>query len=306
MQAKIIDTAQNSTRFLPELERMGVRTVLRYYNHSNSRTLPEKCLTREEAQTLSAHGFGIGVVFQQYGRDISNFTAAAGRKNAKRALYLASQRIGQPSDSGIYFAVDHDFHTKADIETIAGFFAAINDIFAEHRAGGGETYHIGCYASGRICHYLLERNLARFFWLPRALGWSDSREFHASGAWHLFQNRIDLTDGSFSYDTNLFNPAMDEFGAFILGRGGSRAAPAPRENAAIHRPLFDARRYVIARSGLTLRGGPGSEYAPLEILPYGTEVIILGSHGEWTLVDIEGDGRADGFCHNAFLAPGAF
>ena len=60
-------------------------------------------------------------------------------------------------------------------------------------------------------------------------------------------------------------------------------------------------RRVIARHGLHLRGGPGTEFPALRLLPYGTQVSVLRREGQWALVDMLGDSAADGFVFSSFL-----
>lgn len=60
---------------------------------------------------------------------------------------------------------------------------------------------------------------------------------------------------------------------------------------------------VIARRGLQLREGPGTEHDIIDTLPSGRIVTVVSMSGEWCQVDVEGDGLADGYCHSGFLAP---
>jgi hypothetical protein len=66
-----------------------------------------------------------------------------------------------------------------------------------------------------------------------------------------------------------------------------------------------SRARVIARSGLRLRAGPGENFDVLKSLPFNTLVQPVGSAPGWTLVDLEGDGRADGYVSAGFLADAA-
>jgi hypothetical protein len=77
------------------------------------------------------------------------------------------------------------------------------------------------------------------------------------------------------------------------------AAPAPAATTAEVRP--GSRATVIARDGLKLRGGPSQDFPSLRTLPSGTMVHVLGREGLWALVDLEGDGQADGFMNAPFL-----
>lgn len=58
---------------------------------------------------------------------------------------------------------------------------------------------------------------------------------------------------------------------------------------------------VTARSGLRLRAGPGTGFDVLRVLPFDTQVAILREEEKWRGVDLQGDGRVDGFVHGAFL-----
>ena len=58
---------------------------------------------------------------------------------------------------------------------------------------------------------------------------------------------------------------------------------------------------VIARDGLKLRTGPSTDFNAVRTLPAGTAVTVLSREGMWGLVDLEGDGQADGFVNLPFL-----
>ena len=72
-------------------------------------------------------------------------------------------------------------------------------------------------------------------------------------------------------------------------------------------PVTTPGRYiVIARSGLRLRGGPGSQFGVEELLPEGTELTVVALdpiNPSWGRVDLQGDGLLDGYVHCGFLAP---
>jgi len=60
---------------------------------------------------------------------------------------------------------------------------------------------------------------------------------------------------------------------------------------------------VIARDGLKLRGGPSIDFGVVRTIPAGTIVNVLSRENMWALVDLEGDGKADGFMNLPFLRP---
>jgi hypothetical protein len=60
--------------------------------------------------------------------------------------------------------------------------------------------------------------------------------------------------------------------------------------------------HVIARSGLNLRTGPGEGFEVKRLLACGTWLVMLKSTAGWAMVDLEGDGLADGFVSAAYLS----
>ncbi len=95
--------------------------------------------------------------------------------------------------------------------------------------------------------------------------------------------------------------------ATVAGWDEPEAGPSPRMSTA---PVPSAAatdsgdpHAVIARDGLKLRGGAGTEFPAIRTLPTDTKVNVLAREGQWALVDLQGDGRADGFVHVGFLRP---
>jgi hypothetical protein len=90
-----------------------------------------------------------------------------------------------------------------------------------------------------------------------------------------------------------------------LEPAGASTAPAPQAPAAIETVPLEApassRFVVIARDGLRLRSGPSQDFPEKRTLPAGTVVNVIGREGLWALVDLEGDGQADGFMNAPFL-----
>jgi uncharacterized protein (TIGR02594 family) len=292
----IIDSPYNLGNFAVRLHNEGVRTVIRYYNNVNSRTFPDKCLTKVEATKLAAAGLSLGVVYQQRGGasadpagNIDDFSPELAERDARRALERAAE-VGQPSGSAIYFGVDHDFYLQRDLAVIKAYFAKV-----KARLSG--RYRVGVYGSGSVCTLLRNAGSAELFWLPRSSGWSGSRDFLQSGLWTLFQNQQDIRSdwGGFDYDTNQFNPAYADFGQFspIARNNTPENLTTPARNVALYE--------VIAADGLNLRGGPGTNYPIKQSFLAHTHVNGLGLEGEWMLVDVSGDGLADGYMKAGFL-----
>ncbi|MDI4239146.1 SH3 domain-containing protein [Bradyrhizobium sp. Arg237L] len=130
-----------------------------------------------------------------------------------------------------------------------------------------------------------------------------------------FESRTSLTDLEFAmvaivYNTGRYDPAKrlkqghlsdgKYYGEWIFEYLKlSRTVDAGRAVAT-------GRYVVIARGGLKLRGGPGTNFDSDKTLPAGTElnVIEVDSHDpSWVRVDLEADGLFDGYVFASFLAP---
>jgi hypothetical protein len=59
---------------------------------------------------------------------------------------------------------------------------------------------------------------------------------------------------------------------------------------------------VIARNGLRLRSGAGVQFDIVKVLAFGTTVYPLKTESSWTMVDLQGDGIADGFVGTSYLS----
>ena len=112
----------------------------------------------------------------------------------------------------------------------------------------------------------------------------------------------------------------DNLQAAIASWRGSPAAP-PAPQILFDRPALDPQavedessdnteksesqtKYrVTARNGLRMREGPGTGYDIVATLSSNQTVTVMATSGEWSLVDIEGDGLADGYCHSGYLSP---
>ena len=182
----IIDTPFNTTSKISCLVSQGVRTVVRYYNFSNSLNFPEKCLQLAEARALSAHGLQTAVVFQQRKNQVTDFTELKGVAAGRRAYRHAQDRIGQPNGSAIYFAVDFDASRDETMNNVVSYFEGLKRAFLEE-SGGRPEYRTGAYGSGFVCAALREKGLIEFTWLAMSRGFRGTREALTAGEFHLAQ-----------------------------------------------------------------------------------------------------------------------
>jgi hypothetical protein len=203
----IIDTPWNTVKALPRLKTAGVKTIIRYYNFSNSSVLPEKRMEKDEADAIHDAGMSIAVVFQQRQNDPGDFTPEKGRSACERAMELAGN-VGQPDGSGIYFGVDRDFVKKSQLDAVASYFEGVNE--AMEKGLAGNRFAIGVYGSGLVLSTLGKAKLAKLMWLAQSTGWSGFDDFKASKKWHLLQGPVTKVGGH-DCDTNEGN---GKFGAF--------------------------------------------------------------------------------------------
>jgi hypothetical protein len=170
--AKGLDVQVDCSSKIDCLKGEGFEFVGRYYNTNN----PSKNLKLTEAQALSAAGIAIVVVWENgFPTKASYFSNAKGISDAASALKMASELIGQPEGSAIYFAVDYDA-TAADVSgPISRYFQGVKGVFD----AAEKQYAIGVYGSGATCKSLLDAGLVTFTWLSQSTGFRGSKTFTA-------------------------------------------------------------------------------------------------------------------------------
>jgi hypothetical protein len=283
----IVDVSHVCGSSAPALAAAGVQTVIRYYSRDTARK--SKRLSHEEAAQHGLAGLRIGVVHEgRFGNQFGNFDYPTGLADAAYAHDYARDEIGQPAGSTIYFAVDFDA-TKSQIkDRILPYFRGIADAFA---AAGTPPYEVGVYGSGAVCRAVLDAGLAHRAWLAQSTGWMGYDGFSSGLDWALKQ-AMGKTVAGVDCDPNTASKTIS-MGDFVYGGGAVSAL------ATVEVPRGAMR--VNARSGLRLRPGPGTSFDPVMTLPFSQLVYPLRSVGDWTLVDLNGDGAADGFVSSAFL-----
>jgi Bacterial SH3 domain len=129
------------------------------------------------------------------------------------------------------------------------------------------------------------------------------------------QSRTSLTDDEFAtvaiaYNPGGYNPAKGLKQGFFDGEKcyGERIFDYLKLSRTVDTGLaLAAGRYVVvARGGLKLRGGPGTNFDSEKTLPAGTELNVVEGDSQdpsWVHVDLEADGLLDGYVFSSFLAP---
>jgi hypothetical protein len=286
----IIDTPFNTKSKIPCLLNQGVATVIRYYNFSNSGTFPQKRLELPEAQALGANGIKIGVVFQQRQNQIADFSEVKGVAAGRRAYRHAQDNIDQPAGSGVYFSVDFDASSNEIKNQIVPYFKGVKRAFAEESEGNPD-YRVGAYGSGLVCSTLTEKGLIELTWLSMSRGHRGTQAALNAGDFHLAQRPPATTLCGIGVDFNDPNPDGRDFGAFSI------ADDVPVDAL----PTLGERHRVVARSGLRLREGPGTQFEIIGGLRFGQIVFVASTIEGFARVDVEGDGQIDGFASAGFL-----
>jgi hypothetical protein len=197
---------------LSKAKAAGVNFIGRYYSHS-----PNKNLSPSEAKLICGAGMWIVTVWESAGDHFSFFSFQQGLDDATSAANQA-QKIGQPTDSAIYFAVDFD----ASPQEIAG---GISDYFKGVRKGleassqGGAAYSAGVYGSGLTCQTLASAGLVDHTWLAMSTGFRGSKTYTS---WNIKQSldEDELGIGK-KVDPDVSNNAANKgLGAFTIALGG--------------------------------------------------------------------------------------
>lgn len=283
--ASIIDVSTGCGTKGSALFAAGVKTVIRYYSRDTTR--PSKRLNKDEARSLVSAGLRLCIVHEgRFGDQASNFDRQCGLADGAYARSYGAGTIGQPAGSTIYFGVDFDA-THAEIGSrVIPYFQGITDAFA--KPTGEPSYVIGIYGSGASCQAVIDAGLAQRAWLAQSTGWSGHAAFLAASRWTMNQ-QMPTTISGVDCDPNMAGVGQD-IGDFTL----PVTAIAAQVGAQAMR--------VIARSGLRLRAGAGVQFDIVKVLPFGTLVYPLKSESSWTMVDLQGDGVADGFVGTSYLS----
>lgn len=293
---KVIDCPWDLTQHAGRLKADGVEVAIRYYNHANSSRLPQKRIERSEYDTLLDAGLSLAIVFQQTGGasgHIEDLDSDSGIKDAERALSLAGT-YGQPENSAIYFAVDHDYYIAEHLTSIKAYFQSVSKTLKG-------KYRVGVYGSGTVGKSVRDAGFADFIWLAAGIGWSGTKSLLKTDQWALYQlDSPEIYEG-IGYDGNFVGARWKDFGQFgrepTDGTFELGASMALSSAISTHSELA----VVIASGGLNLRRGPGESFGIERLLPQGTSVVVTERSGDWAKVDINGDGKTDGYVHSGFL-----
>jgi Rv2525c-like, glycoside hydrolase-like domain len=313
----IIDTPYNAAKVAAKLSAQNVKTVVRFFARK-----PQPGWMREKNMASDANIIGgvrepallirneLSIVsLYQYrnnlpekfakGLEDTGSAKAEVAADAKAALEQA-RLVGQPEGSAIYFGIDFNLtpNRRDLVDAVVGYFRVINQTI-------GGRYAVGVYGNGFVNRTLREEKLVAYNWLSVSRSHYESVDFYNGGQWHLYQNQVDLRwfgpSGKcaigLDVDTNLQNPKVSNIGAW--GAGGI--------DQSRNQTIFDQRRFAVRATAVFRQIGGGGglidrrHCSSGNRVPRNGNVRILAQSGGWCSVDIDEDGKHDGFVKTSDL-----
>lgn len=146
------------------LRENGYKIVGRYLtgNVRTSSGLTSKALTSKELSTIFDAGLSVFPIYQDGGYESSYFVKDQGTRDAYSAA-SAARRLGFPSGTTIYFAVDFDAYDYEVTNKIIPYFQEIKSAFMKMQAfSTAPKYEIGVYGPRNICIRTAEAGLTKY------------------------------------------------------------------------------------------------------------------------------------------------
>ncbi|TAI26576.1 DUF1906 domain-containing protein [Bacillus velezensis] len=146
------------------LRENGYKIVGRYLtgNVRTSSGLTSKALTSKELSTIFNVGLSVFPIYQDGGYESSYFVKDQGTRDAYSAA-SAARRLGFPSGTTIYFAVDFDAYDYEVTDKIIPYFQEIKSAFMKMQAfSTAPKYEIGVYGPRNICIRTSEAGLTKY------------------------------------------------------------------------------------------------------------------------------------------------
>ena len=181
-----IDTVAKLTPTdLSNLYDLGVRYVGRYLTGSYGNDFIPKDISRDEAEFIIDAGMAIIPIYQDNNPVISYYTFGQGVSDAKKAK-LAGTKIGIPTGSIIYFAVDVDALDSEITSNIVPYFSGIASVLGIGKTGN--SYNYGVYGTRNVCTRISNEVAASGSYLSNmSTGWSGNLGFSQPVNWTFDQ-----------------------------------------------------------------------------------------------------------------------
>ncbi|MEC1339235.1 DUF1906 domain-containing protein [Bacillus velezensis] len=188
------------------LRENGYKIVGRYLtgNVRTSSGLTSKALTSKELSTIFNAGLSVFPIYQDGGYESSYFVKDQGTRDAYSAA-SAARRLGFPSGTTIYFAVDFDAYDYAVTDKIIPYFQEIKSAFMKMQAfSTAPKYEIGVYGPRNICIRTSEAGLTKYsFTANMSTGFSGNLGYPMPKNWafdQFYEGKIGSGAGKVAID----------------------------------------------------------------------------------------------------------
>ncbi len=247
-------------------------------------------------------------------------------------------RVGQPPAAPIYFGLDFNLRRKAEYALYEKYnkkkkkteflpvldpstgkkvensrlIDACLEYFARVKAIVGP--HLGVYGNGFANDLLRREELVAYSWLSASTGYDETASFLRTKDWHLFQSQVDRAwfvsgEGCSGFDLDMIiqNPSQEKFGAW--DKSGVVSLDSAKTQT-----IFEQRRPTLRETPVHMEPEASSPAITQEsckrrikvkLSPIDRKrtVRVMSENGEWLGVDVDEDGKLDGYCLKADFAP---
>ncbi|MCY9298030.1 DUF1906 domain-containing protein [Bacillus inaquosorum] len=193
------------------LRNNGYKTVGRYLtgNVRTSNGLTSKALTSEELSVIVDAGLKVFPIYQDGGYESSYFVKDQGTRDAYSAA-SAARRLGFPSGTTIYFAVDFDAYDYEVTDKIIPYFQEIKSAFTKVQTfSTAPKYEIGVYGPRNICIRTSEAGLTKYSFVANmSTGFSGNLGYPMPNNWafdQFYEGTIGSGSGSIGIDKDGFS-----------------------------------------------------------------------------------------------------
>ncbi|MCY9162560.1 DUF1906 domain-containing protein [Bacillus atrophaeus] len=193
------------------LRNNGYKIVGRYLtgNVRTSSGLASKALTAKELSIIFDAGLKVFPIYQDGGYESSYFVKDQGTRDAYSAA-SAARRLGFPSGTTIYFAVDFDAYDYEVTDKIIPYFQEIKSAFAKMQTfSSAPKYEIGVYGPRNICIRTAEAELTKYSFVANmSTGFSGNLGYPMPDNWafdQFYEGTIGSGDGSIAIDKDSFS-----------------------------------------------------------------------------------------------------
>ncbi|MCY8497139.1 DUF1906 domain-containing protein [Bacillus atrophaeus] len=193
------------------LRNNGYKIVGRYLtgNVRTSSGLASKALTAKELSTIFDAGLRVFPIYQDGGYESSYFVKDQGTRDAYSAA-SAARRLGFPSGTTIYFAVDFDAYDYEVTDKIIPYFQEIKSAFAKIQTfSTAPKYEIGVYGPRNICIRTAEAELTKYSFVANmSTGFSGNLGYPMPDNWafdQFYEGTIGSGSGSIGIDKDGFS-----------------------------------------------------------------------------------------------------